>query len=431
MKSLYDISVGVASGAATLFAKAIDTLTNGECKSKTAQFCQMQRDVFDKLNAALVDNGWRDASTSGPAYWFHASSLGEYAVARPLMRALKEANHGCRILLSFFSPTGVNALKGAATLPCDIVMPMPLDTPGNAARFLDLVKPDRAVFMVSELWPNYMSELTRRGIPSFLISYVAKPGTALRKPWGGLLRDVVKGFTACTALDDNSAAVLLEAGARSVTVCGNPALDNAIEVSRMDYRNDVVERFVKAAGGAGVFIAGSVSDRRDTEMIADLANDNPGMRFIVVPHEISEERLNTLRMHFKGNSALYSECDADSDFTSIQVLVIDFVGALARLYRYGRWAYVGGGFTRLLHSVIEPAAYGLPVSFGPRVERQAAPRHLIDIGVGTIVENSAALARWFAAVKDDDDKLALIKRLALDYVSHQSGATARVVEIIR
>ena len=127
---------------------------------------------------------------------------------------------------------------------------------------------------------------------------------------------------------------------------------------------------------------------------------------------------------------MLSECGAQTDFSHTRAIVVDSVGSLAYLYRLGTWAYVGGGFTRLLHSVIEPVVYGLPVAFGPRTMRKVTPAQLEALGIGARVGDADALRQWFAPLKEDTALLASISRKAEEYVRQNTGATARVADAI-
>ncbi len=180
-----------------------------------------------------------------------------------------------------------------------------------------------------------------------------------------------------------------------------------------------------------MFIAGSISDRTDLELVASLANRHRDIRFLFVPHEINPEEFAHIREAVEGGVAFHSACDAGTDFSGVQVLVIDFVGALASLYRYARWAYVGGGFTPLLHSVIEATVYGIPVSFGPEIHRKVTPQQLTDLHIGQVVKNSEEIQQWFAALKRNEAELARVKETAAGYVSKNVGATERIVAMIK
>ena len=198
-------------------------------------------------------------------------------------------------------------------------------------------------------------------------------------------------------------------------------------VASTPWSDEKIERFV---GKEPVFLAGSIHHDRDLEMVTELANRHPDTRFIIVPHEISDDTIKAIEDRVKGGCLRYTACDGDTDMTRAQVMIVDFVGALAYLYRYASWAYVGGGFTRLLHSVIEPAVYGIPVSFGPNIKRKVTPTEMVRIGIGQVVHDIDELDMWFKMLKSDKARTQYIAKRAGKYVKQNTGATPRVVQQI-
>lgn len=362
-----------------------------------------------------------------PTVWFHCASLGEYGIARPIISELKRRS-GCNVALTFFSPTGYEALKSKGSVEGgpDAVWYLPLDTRRNATRFLDALKPDCAVFMVSEYWHNYLHLLHERHIPSLLVSAIIREDGPFFKWYGSLYRKSIQCFDSIYALDGGSAERLRLLGVGNVKLNGDPLFDNAALVAHTPWSNPIMERFVD---GRKTFIAGSLHHDQDLELVAELANDNPSTPFIIVPHEITSSTLRAIEQALQGKSVRLSECGDDTSFKGVQALIVDSVGSLAYLYRYGTWAYVGGGFTRLLHSVIEPVVYGLPVAFGPEIRRKVTPRELEELGIGKRVENASQLALWFRRLQNDN-LLELIRNRADAYVARNTGATPRVVDAI-
>lgn len=237
----------------------------------------------------------------------------------------------------------------------------------------------------------------------------------------------MQAFTHFLVLNRQSGENLLSLGYRNFSVTGDPLFDNAIGVASTPYHNPVVEKFVCRKD---VFIAGSVSDRKDLQLVCSLANRYRDVRFIIVPHEISEENLNEIKFNLDGYALCYSECDADTDFSDTQTLIIDYLGALAFLYRYGKWAYVGGGFTPYLHSIIEATVYGLPVAFGPMIHRKVTPNELIQLGIGRVVHSEKELMKWFEELRNAPQQLEQIRSTALDYSRKNSGATSNIIKIL-
>ena len=215
-------------------------------------------------------------------------------------------------------------------------------------------------------------------------------------------------------------------GAGQVRVSGDPLFDNALQKAESPWRDEIVERL---AACGDLFIAGSVSDENDLRLVASLAHAHPGQRMLVVPHELSPASLERMSRAFDGRSVLYSECTQATDFSEIQTLIVDVMGVLAYLYRYARWAYVGGGFTPYLHSLVEATAYGIPVAFGPCIERKSAAHQIIRLGVGEVVRTGAELESWYQRHRDGET-LEQIHRVASDYVRAGRGATEVVVNEI-
>lgn len=416
MRKLYNIALCVFEkilGLCSLFLK-------GGCRSKYSLFVKGRQNIIKE-----IEDDMSRADRARGMIWLHASSLGEFAVARPIIQMLKSRG-GCNVVVTFFSPTGYEALKTRRE-GIDYLYYLPLDTMSNAKRFLDAVRPDKALFIISEYWFNYLSLLKERNIPTYLISALVNDRSPLFRWYGAMYRNAFKAYTHVFVLDAGSERNLKRLGIDNVTVSGDPLFDNAYAISKTPWNDGIVDSFSR---GTDVFVAGSISDDKDLSLMCRLANTHRDTRFIFVPHEICEETLNRIKYKLDGRTLLYSECGAATDFSSVQVLVIDFLGALSRLYRYARWAYVGGGFTPLLHSVIEATVYGVPVAFGPEIHRKVTPNQLIGLGIGCKVTCFKELDEWFTGLKHDKQRLERIKLTAADYVVRNLNATVQIVETI-
>ncbi len=415
MQPIYDFIAYLAD-----FLFGIIALLFHRPRNKFLRFVKGQQGLIRQIQA-----GERATGDERPTLWVHASSLGEYNVAKPIVRLLHESGRW-RIVLTVFSPSGLDYLKRYRQ-HVDAVYALPLDKSYNVWRFLDAVRPDRAVFIISEYWVNYLSELRRRAIPTFLVSANITERAPFMHWYGGLWRRQLKTYSHFFVLNESSQRRLERLGFTNVTVTGDPLFDNARKVARTPYENAIIERFVD---GRNVFIAGSIHDRQDLEMVTTLANRHQDTRFILVPHEISPENILRIKKRLLCQAHRYSHCTPETDFSKTQVLIIDFMGALASIYRYARWAYVGGGFTPYLHSIIEATAYGLPVAYGPYVERKPTAQELAELGVGRIVENAEQLDDWFSELKNNSKRLENISRTAITYMQRHEGATEAIIQTI-
>lgn len=380
---------------------------------------------FAEGQCGLLERIKEEVSRDENVVWIHASSLGEFGVTRPIVNELKK-RCDCTVIMTFFSPTGYEALiKHHPNV--DAVFYLPLDTPQNAKEFLDAVHPQKAIFIISEYWINYLSELKKRHIPTFLISAVIRRDSIFFKWYGRTFKKLLDAFTHFIVLNESSVENLNRLGYFNVTLAGDPLFDNALTIASTCWRNPVLDKFAKEGE---LFIAGSVSDKKDLELVCSLANRYRDVHFVIVPHEISRERLLHIKYCLDGNALCYSECLDDTDFSTTQVLIIDFLGALAYLYRYGKWAYIGGGFTPYLHSLIEATVYGLPVAFGPVIHRKAIASELIDLGVGTVVRSNKDICKWFETLRTDEDKMQKIKDTAIKYSMSNGGSTSSVLQLL-
>lgn len=387
--------------------------------SKVAKFIMGQKDILRIIKVEMQNE-------SRTVYWFHAASYGEFNVIRPIINQVKTAER-C-IVLTFFSPSGYETLTENTQYKnvIDHIFYLPLDTKQNVLSFLDTVHPKKTIFTISEYWMNYLHELRKRHIPTFMVSMYVGNDSYLLKWYSRSIRNALKAFHTFMVLDENSKNNLKKLGFTNVIVTGNSLFDNAISTAKEPYHNEIIEQFCNKED---VFIAGSISDKKDLALVAALANANHDIKFIVVPHEISEEGLNEIIYNMEGKTLLYSECTPGRDFSDTQILVIDFMGALSRIYRYGNWAYVGGGFTPYLHSTIEPVVYGLPISFGPKIERKRTPQQIANIGIGCIVKSKKDIRQWFSTIRRQE-QLEEIKKKAIQYTEANANVTHKVVQVI-
>lgn len=403
------------------FALAIAPEESQPVTGKTMRYLQGQRRASETalISAAKLDR-------SRPTVWLHADSLGEYAIARPIISELRKTAD-CNILATFSSS---GAYESASLLGKDLdgVLYLPFDTRANASAFLDSVRPDCAVFIASGDCHNYLRQLKERAIPSLLVAAVIGDDSPCFHPlYGRLYRESLATFNRVFTIDAGSVANLGRLRLDNGVENGDPLFDSASLQASTEWRDPVVERF---KGHDRIFLAGSILNDEDLELVTELANRHRSTRFIMVPHEIDEPILQAIENRVKGLCMRRSRCDDTTSFDDVRVLIADSVGDLSYLYRYATWAYVGGGFSHQLHSVIEPAVYGIPVAFGPDMRRKVAPREMIELGIGHKVEDVDDLDLWFKGLKGNENRLKYVAKRAAAYVKQHTGATPRVVDTI-
>ena len=372
----------------------------------------------------------RMAGTQGPRAWMHCASLGEFEQGRPLLEALRRQRPELTIVLTFFSPSGYEVRRdwpGA-----DYVFYLPLDTAAHARAFLDAVRPELALFVKYEFWHHYLRELRRRGITTVAVSAIFRPGQVFFQPWGGFFRRMLGNFTHIFTQNQASADLLRGAGLTHVSVAGDTRFDTVVATASARPRDlPVLDEFV--SDWAPVLIIGS-SWTDDLAVLTPLmARYQDELRFIVAPHEISEANLLAVEAALPGRSLRYSRAAAAGPeaIGRARLLLIDNVGLLSQLYRYGHFAYIGGAFGKGLHNTLEAAAFGLPLFFGPAYAKFQEAVSLVALGCAFPVETTEELQAAFGRLFYEEETRLRVQDAALDYVHEQGGATNRIMEKLR
>ncbi|MDE7412080.1 MAG: 3-deoxy-D-manno-octulosonic acid transferase [Paramuribaculum sp.] len=417
MNPVYNSAVNCANALLNLYGKC----TGSNSRSKLSRFARGRNGIIRHITAEMDS-----LERKGITVWIHAASMGEYAVARPIIDELHRRCE-CTIVMTFFSPSGYETVSRRHP-GIDRVFYLPIDTRHNAEAFLDAVKPDRAVFIISEIWPNYLQQLKFRGVPSYLVSAIIRPDSSYFKWYGKTFRKALSAFNKVFVLNDDSLINLKMLGSNRGELSGDPLFDNATLVAATPWHDPVIENFCH---GRDVFVAGSVNDINDIALVTETANRTADIAgSIIVPHDITPDAIRLITKRLTGNVKLYSQCTADTAFNPGDVLIMDSMGQLAYLYRQATVAYVGGGFTPLLHSVIEPVVYGVPVIFGPNIKRKVTPHEMMDSGIGFMVSTPAGLHDKVVELLADKTRLSEIRDKAAEYVNHRTGSRSRVSEVI-
>jgi 3-deoxy-D-manno-octulosonic-acid transferase len=398
-----------------------------------------RKDILKKIEAKIIDNQQLNIKT----IWFHVSSLGEFEQGRPIMEALKNAdsapenaNFKCQIVLTFFSPSGYEMRKNYPL--ADHVFYLPMDTSHNARRFLDAVKPDLVVFVKYEFWFHYLTQLQKRQIPTFLVSAIFREKQFSKlNPYAPLLTRILKNFTKIFLQDTPSVILLKKHNFTNAILSGDTRVDRVAAIAAEGKRLEIVEKFV---GNAPVFIGGSTWEADEKRILPLLKNPTfANWRFVFAPHDVSLKNIDRLERLLPEKSLRYSQLMGERvgglGFDDNRILIIDNIGLLSTLYRYGKMTYIGGGFGSGIHNTLEPIAHGLPVLFGPKYEKFTEAVRLVETGGAFVVsaENGADTEGVEAImtrllVEENYEKAAAAAR---QYIAQNRGATGQVVLEIR
>lgn len=355
--------------------------------------------------------------------WFHAASLGEFEQGRPVMEALKKEQPETKILLTFFSPSGYEIRKNYAG--ADYILYLPADTPRNARHFVESIQPDAAVFVKYEYWYNYLNQLNKRHIPTYLISAIFRKEQPFFKTWGSLHRKMLHFFTRIFIQDEESARLLSSIGIQAFEQTGDTRFDRVKQIADAAKDIDKVASFLN---GAPAVICGSTWPP-DEDLLLDYINsDNTPFKWIIAPHEIGENHIKNILGKCKQKVVRYSQ--EESDVTDAKVLIIDCIGLLSSIYRYGKIAYIGGGFGAGIHNTLEAAVYGIPVIFGPRYQKFNEAVTLIQQGGAFSIHNKTELDELLDSLLRDQAITETAGRQALAYVNSQLGATDIIMKYL-
>lgn len=382
---------------------------------KAKQFTQGRKNLFHRLEQAL--------DPQRKTIWIHVASLGEFEQGRPIIERIKAEKPEYQILVTFFSPSGYEIRKNYKG--ADFIFYLPLDLPCHARRFLDIVKPEIAIFVKYEFWLNMLSELKRRNIRTYIVSAIFRRSSIFFKSYGDPWVECLKTFTQMFVQDQNSKALLSELGFDNVQVAGDTRFDRVAQIAQAAKKIDVIERF---RSDAPLFVAGSTWGP-DEAILQQLVNDNPEVKFVIAPHEMDEQRIQKIMQQTKGGAVRYTALEG-VDLSDKQVLVLDTVGILSSVYGYATWSYIGGGFGVGIHNTLEAATFGLPIAFGPNYHKFKEARDMISLGAACSVTNYGELKAWFEPLKQDGEALKKASQAAKQYTQENQGATQMIMETL-
>ncbi len=408
--------VGLLLYKTGLFFYALAARLAALFNSKVRKWLHGQGQVWQQL-ANLSEQ-----ATGQPVLWFHCASVGEYEQGRPLMAAIRQQYPRYRILVSFFSPSGYEAMQPDEVV--DYKAYLPLDSADHARRFIRAVQPHAAFFIKYEFWYYYLHELKRQKIPVFSVSAIFRPNQLFFKWYGSFYREMLTCFTHFFVQDNPSLHLLGQLGLPA-TLSGDTRIDRVLTIRDSPADLPLIEVFAREQQ---VMVIGSLR-QEDKEVVFSFIRQQTALRFIVAPHEITTSMLTELTSALPG-SVRYSELqDAPHDK---QVLIIDNIGMLARLYRFGQLAYVGGGFSDGLHNILEAAVYGIPVFFGNKAYYKFKEAHdLIELGAAFAVKDSRELAEKVHELQQEPQYKQQIKERLNEYMEKNRGATDRIMTVLQ
>lgn len=359
----------------------------------------------------------KELSPEGGYIWIHAASLGEFEQGRPLIEMIRRNHPDAKILLTFFSPSGYEVRHNFPLV--DAVVYLPFDTKKNVRQFLDTVKPRMAIFVKYEFWGNYLNELKLRGIPTYIISAIFRKSQPFFKPWGGEFRKMLTYFTHIYVQDEGSRELLAGIGIKNVTVAGDTRFDRVTDI--MESCVEIPQAAALTRDASLTIVAGSTWPP-DESYLLPCFNAHPGMKLIIAPHEVNEERIAAIESQLNRPSCRLSTATPE-EAAKCDCIIVDCYGKLSSAYRYGNIAYIGGGFGVGIHNLNEAAVYDIPVIFGPHYHKFKEARDLIKCKGGFSFSNKEEFDAIIEPIVNDKKLREQYGKNAGNYIKENLGAT--------
>lgn len=404
--NLFILSFGFLSKVAALF------------NPKAKAFTQGRKNLFKTLAQSVRQN-------KGPFIWIHCASLGEFEQGRPIIEKLKTEFPQYKILLTFFSPSGYEVQKNYEK--ADLIFYLPLDSPSNAWRFISITKPVLAIFVKYEFWYHYCHELKNQSVPILSVSSIFREEQLFFKSYGGFFRSILYTFNHFFVQNDESIRLLRSIDIKLCSRVGDTRFDRVYEIVTQGKDIPVAQSF---KGSEKVFVIGSCWPE-DMDVLIPFINENAHeLKFIIAPHEIKEDFISEIEGALQGICVRYSKVN-EATLQNFRVLIIDNIGMLSRLYRYGDFAFVGGAFGKGLHNILEAACYGVPIFFGNRnYQKYEEANQLIKYGGAFEVSDYPDLKAKFELLKVPHN-FQLACEVTKQYIKDNLGAADRIMDYCR
>lgn len=364
-------------------------------------------------------------SKNDKVIWVHVASLGEFEQGLPIIEKLKIEYPSYKILVTFFSPSGYEVKKN--TPAADIVTYLPMDTKANVNRFLSLTRPKLAIFVKYEIWPNYLKKLKKNGVPTILVSAIFKKKQIYFKAYGGFMRTALSAFSHFFVQDLSSKKLLESIHLKNIAIGGDTRFDRVSEILERDNTLSFMHQFKE---NKPCLVAGSTW-REDESILVDFINTSTkSLKYVLAPHNIKLEHINTLKNTISKNTILFSEIK-NQNLAEFDVLIVDTIGLLTKIYSYADVAYVGGGFATGLHNTLEPAAFGIPVIIGPNYEGFKEAEDLAIKGGLLVIDSKGDFTSVLNRFLDEPELTKKIGQINSTYIFENNGASVQIIDYIR
>ena len=381
-------------------------------------FVYGRKTVFDTLKESI--------NTDDKTIWFHCASLGEYEQGVPIMEKTKELFPDHKLIVTFFSPSGFEVKKN--TTLANIVLYLPIDTMSNAKKFIELAHPSLAIFIKYEFWPNYLIQLKEKNIHTFLVSGLFRKEQIFFKPHGVFMRKVLNSFDHFFVQDETSKELLNNINIKKTTVSGDTRFDRVSNQLLQDNNLAFISEFKQ---NNLCIVCGSTWPE-DEAVLIDYINKAPDhVKFIIAPHEINTSKIESFRKNIQQKSSLFST-KKSTNISQYNVLIIDTVGLLTKIYSHADIAYIGGGMGDSgLHNILEPATFGVPIVIGNRFEKFPEAKELRELKGLFSISNATECSKTLEKLVTDKNTRIKSGKIAKKFIENNKGATKIIMNYIK
>lgn len=401
LHSLYNLSIRLAEKLLPI---------SGFFSEKMKLFVEGRKKVFSELRARI--------NAGDEVIWLHAASLGEYEQAVPVIEGIKQQSPHYKLVLTFFSPSGYEIKKNSELV--DVITYLPLDTKKNAREFLEIVHPKWALFIKYEFWPNLLKELQNRQINTLLISGAFREDQIFFRSYGKWMRSYLSAFQHFFVQNEKSRQLLRTIGLENVTISGDTRFDRVARQLEQNNTLSFIEEFLQEKL---CVVAGSTWPEDEQLLLEHINNDKSGIKYIIAPHTISPARINQLKDSITRRTVLFSEKEG-KNLSEDEVMIIDTIGLLTKIYSYADIAYVGGAAgTSGLHNILEPATFATPIIIGNNFSRFPEAIQLKEVAGLYSVSTKEQLHSILSRLIEDEDFRRKTGEISGEFVKQHTGAS--------
>ena len=382
--------------------------------------------LFVKGRKSVVNTLKSTLKKGDKTIWFHCASLGEYEQGVPIIKKTKEEFPDHKIIVSFFSPSGFEVKKNDKLADCTVYLP--LDPPKNAKNFINLLQPSVAIFIKYEFWPNYLFELKKKNIPTILVSGLFRKDQVFFKFYGGFMRKTLNSFSHFFVQDQLSKSLLEQIKFEGVTVSGDTRFDRVNDQLSMNNELDFMPLLKQ---DLFCLLCGSTWPEDESILIHHINNFSNNTKFIIAPHQVTKKRVENIKKKLKVKTVLYSQIGT-TNISDCQVLIIDTIGLLTKIYNYANVAYIGGGMGETgLHNILEAATFGVPIIIGKNYTHFPEAKKLKELNGLFSVATTQEFTHVFNQLKTDTSFCEKTGMISKNFILNNRGATNRVLSYLQ